>query len=242
MIRNFRFMNRVLRIKPNLVIHVGADKGQNRSTYLAMGAEKIIWCEADPLNIEFLENKFPTDRVIPAIVWDTDGDVLDFYVSDNSAQNSAIKPLKYKDLSVDKIKCRASRLDTLLYDQKLNARTLLVIDVQGAEEHVLRGAIKTLKKIEYVIIEIALVNQGYEFTPSEKSITSFLANFDLRPSISRVSHDLKYKDQLYLKKPRIILNYINLTDYFFDIAMRIRHYWQYGHLPTRHYFCPKCIK
>jgi FkbM family methyltransferase len=235
-------MNQVLRVNPTLVIHIGADKGQNRSTYLAMGAKKIIWCEADPLNIEFLRNKFPTDRVISSIVWDTDGDLLDFYVSDDSAQNSAIKPINYKDSLVDIIKCRTSRLDTLLHDEQLHARTLLVIDVQGAEEYVLRGAMKTLKKVDCVVIEIALINQGYEFTPSENSISSYLASFDLRPSISRVSHNLQYKDQLYLRKPKIILKYINILDYLFDIAMRIRHYWQYGHLPTRHYFCPKCIK
>ena len=57
--------------------------------------------------------------------------------------------------------------------------TILVIDVQGAEEQVLDGAQLTLSKIKFVIIEIAQKNMGHTYYPSFDTILERLTTFGL---------------------------------------------------------------
>ena len=46
-------MRNVLLIKPDLIIHVGADKGSDREEYSRLGAKEVIWLEADPENVSY---------------------------------------------------------------------------------------------------------------------------------------------------------------------------------------------
>jgi hypothetical protein len=115
-----------------------------------------------------------------------------------------------------------------------------VIDVQGAELEVLAGAREVLARTQFVVVEIALHSQGYSETPSQQAINSSLAILGFKPSISRVSHDNSYKDQLFVKSNRIRLIEISAIDYFFDIFMKFRHAMKKGHFPRHHYFCRHC--
>ena len=42
MLRNSFFMRNVLLIKPDLIIHVGADKGSDREEYSKLGVKEIV--------------------------------------------------------------------------------------------------------------------------------------------------------------------------------------------------------
>ena len=64
MLRNSFFMRNVLLIKPDLIIHVGADKGSDREEYSKLGAKKVIWLEADPeQSRELCQTKRPTENL-----------------------------------------------------------------------------------------------------------------------------------------------------------------------------------
>lgn len=234
-------MYSVLKIQPSLIIHVGADKGQDRSQYLRLRCESIIWCEADPLNVAFLESKFPADKVVDGIIWDMDGEQKDFYVFENSAQNSAIAPSQELNNSLSRVIVNITqKLDTVMSSIDISESTLLVIDVQGAEIEVLTGATNTLSQVKFVVIEIALNSQGYLKTPTQESIYKSLKVFGFKPSIARISHDTSYKDQLFLKGSRLRIIEIQILDQFFDSLMRFRHLFLYRHLPVYHYYCERC--
>lgn len=240
MIRNSFLMRRVLFINPDQVIHVGADKGQDRGEYLKLGVKRIVWLEADPENVEYLNKTYPDDQAILGIVTNENRGKKPFYLMKNSALSSIIPPLNMNSTVFEKIIFIDShKLDSVIHIHK-NNKIMLVIDVQGAEEQVIDGAQLILKKTKFVIIEIAQNNMGYTYQPSFETILGKLAEFDLKPSIYRISHDESYKDVLFVKGPSTYLLWINWLDKIFDRVMRIRHFMRKKHFPKRHYYCESC--
>ena len=241
MLRNSRYLSSILRVKPTQIIHVGADRGQDRPEYIKIGCKNIVWCEADPQNVAYLEANFPQDSVISGIIWKEDIAKLDFYQFDNSAQNSAVAPLPTLDAGrKEVISVPSHKLDTVIDFECIPKTCLLVIDVQGAELEVLAGAKNVLARTQFVVIEIALHSQGYSETPTQQSINESLGNFGFKPSVSRVSHDNSYKDQLFVKSNRMRLIEIALIDHIFNFLMKIRHGIKFGHIPIYHYYCRRC--
>jgi FkbM family methyltransferase len=241
MLRNSNFFSKVLKINPGTVIHVGADKGQLRKYYKDLGCKIIIWCEADPENVCYLQHNFPDDKIIPGIAWDKNSDSIPFYIFKDSAQNSAIRPINTYRSEIPKYSETYSyKLDDKLDFKNLMGKTLLVIDVQGAEEFVLQGAKKLLTKVQFVIIEIALRSQGYDYMPQEKTLDLIMKKLGFRKSIYRLSHTYSYKDQMYLKCSKLKSIYIFSVDYAFDILMRLRHFILKHHWVEHHYLCQKC--
>jgi FkbM family methyltransferase len=242
MLRNSFFLRNILLIKPDLIIHVGADKGQDREEYSKLGAKEIIWLEADPENVNYLRKTYPDDQTISGIVSNEETRRKPFYLMENSALNSAIPPIDMNSTAFGKIIfINSHKLDSVIeiHNQK---ETILVIDVQGAEEQVLDGAQLTLSKIKFVIIEIAQKNMGYTYQPSFDTILERLTTFGLKPSIDRISHDESYRDVLFVKGPWIYLSWIKWSDNVFDKVMRVRHFMQKKHFPKRHYYCEVCGK
>jgi FkbM family methyltransferase len=243
MLRNSSFMAHFLRIKPDLVIHVGADKGQNRNEYLKLGVNKIVWCEANPSNVKFLKKNYPKDLIISGIVSDKNSKRKNFYLMHNTSSGSAIAPsdetnvLKFRKI----IKLKTLTLDSV-FKPNSSSSILLTIDVQGLEERVLIGAKTTLSSVNYVIIEIALVSQGYVYAPTIESINSILFESGFKPSISRISHDESYKDQLFIRGSNTRIMWIKIVDNIFDYVMRFRHFLKKGHFPKYHYYCITCNK
>ena len=241
MIRNSRFLRTVLRIHVGSVVHVGADKGQDRSDYIQMGAVEIIWCEADPTSGQALKEIFPEDQVNNSLYWDSDGLKLDFYQTNFSAQNSAVKLSKTSTTKVERVITLTTR--TLSKDfgkQELQDPVLLNLDVQGAELRVLNGALDFLPKVKYLICEIAIKDQGYEIMPKEAEIDKILMNFGFRKSIARYGWGLDYKDQLYIKCSHSRILAIQFLDIIFDRALRVKHLITHRHLQALHYHCLKC--
>jgi phospholipid N-methyltransferase len=78
-------MRVILFINPDLVIHVGADKGQDRGEYSKLGVKRIIWLEADPENVKYLNETYPNDQIISGVVSNEETGRKQFYLMENSA-------------------------------------------------------------------------------------------------------------------------------------------------------------
>jgi FkbM family methyltransferase len=241
MLRNARFMKMVLGISPRTVIHVGADRGQDRNAYISMGVREIIWCEADPESADVLRRDYPTDKIISALFWDRPNKEVIFYQTTNSAQNSAIPPSEDSKIGVQKqIKLMTTSLDTHFKDFNFESPLMVVIDVQGAEEKVLQGGVTVLKKVKYAVIEVALSSQGYIHTPSEDSIDSIMTSLNFRKSLFRTGRSEQYKDQLFVRASSGRLMMIKVTDFVYNKLMCARHKVVKGHKIKTHYHCLKC--
>lgn len=147
------------------VVHVGANSGQERDTYRDLGL-RVVWVE--PIAEVFDElsrniSGYPNQRAIRALVTDEDGKDYQFNVSNNSALSSSILQFgQHRDIwpEVDYVSSRtlqSTTLEALFNREKLTPEMYpaLVMDVQGAELLVLKGAGRMLGQFQFVKAEAA---------------------------------------------------------------------------------------
>ncbi len=241
MIRNPLILGKVLRVKPKTIIHIGAHLAQDGHNYTKLGSQLVIWGEADSVSAAYVRDNFPRDTVVESIFWDSDALMIDFYEFDKNERNSAIAPVESTKL-VRKVKKKTTTLDTEFHGKFLPYPIMLVLDVQGAELHVLAGAKKLLERITFVVIEIAAQDQGYTETPSRQQIHSILKGYGMKPAIFRNSHDKTYTDYLFVRWSYAKVLYLKAMDYLISLVMRLRHLFRNRHLPDNIYYCKKCEK
>lgn len=168
------------------VIHVGAHKGQEAWFYEALGASNVTWIEADPeIYPLLLEHLKPFQRrgsrqtAISACLSDVSGREVTLVRYSNSGASNSIVPetplfakmwpgIRPTGETVHLVThtlrdvCRLSIRD---------ARSLLVIDVQGHELEVLKGAgIHLLEAVDIIQVEVSVnpIYEGASYSEVEK--------------------------------------------------------------------------
>lgn len=145
------------------VIHVGANTGQARDIYAARNLP-VLWIDALPdvfaqlgANIQ----GYPNQRALRSLITDEDGAEYTFQVANNGGQSSSIfdfgehtkiwPEIKY----TDSLKMESVTLKTALQRYSVNIADYdtLVLDVQGAELLVLKGAGDLLDGFKFIRAE-----------------------------------------------------------------------------------------
>jgi FkbM family methyltransferase len=159
------------------VINVGANIGE-MSLGLARKGCTVIAVEPDPTTLRCLvENVRDAAEVIPKGLWDTDGE-LKFFQKPESADTSAINEVG------EPVTLSVSRIDTLMADRPGRIR-LLVGDAEGGEPEVLRGALETLPRIDFIRLDCGRERLG-ESTFEECRRIVEKAGFEVSPPTSRM--------------------------------------------------------
>ncbi len=143
------------------VLHIGAHHGQEAETYRALGAKRVTWVEANPAVVPVLrQNVEPLGHsVLTALVTDRTGDTVAFHVTNNE-QSSSVLSLgthRYEHPEVvvtESLQLRTTTLDDLCEREGVPTPDLLVMDVQGAEMLVLRGAGRILEGVGCIYAEV----------------------------------------------------------------------------------------
>lgn len=155
-----RFLKRV-----NGLIHVGANTGQERELYAKRGLD-VLWIEPIPAVFHTLVTNltgFPKQRAVQCLVTDRDDVEYDFHVANNDGASSSLLELNlHRDIwpnvdFVDTIKLKSLTLNTLVNREGIDSTKYdaLMLDTQGSELMVLRGAVPLLKRIRYICCEVA---------------------------------------------------------------------------------------
>jgi FkbM family methyltransferase len=192
------------------VIHVGANSGQERDLY-AQHRLPVVWIEAlndqfDALtsNIRGLANQV----AIRALITDRDNDLHILHVSNNAGQSSSIFELHlHKDIwpnvhYVNDVEMKSSTLPTALNTAGIDYTSFdaLVLDTQGSELLVLRGAAPILAQFKFVKTEAADF-ESYKGCATVNEISRFLAKhkFSLRQKVPFAKHPAggRYFDLLF---------------------------------------------
>jgi FkbM family methyltransferase len=173
------------------IVHIGAHIGQEFLAYGALQPKFVLLVEADPLTFQYLVNNVLSVvsrvNVVPffanALLSDRDGEMTKFYTfSNNGASSSVFRATEtlletWKDLTEtgQVLELPSLRLPTLLSNLRLGIPddSVLVIDTQGSELVILRGAQELLHKFRYVEVEVSTA-AIYEGAPLFPEVHLFL--------------------------------------------------------------------
>jgi FkbM family methyltransferase len=147
------------------VIHIGANSGQERKIYAERGLP-VIWIEAAPGVFRRLQRnirRYPAQKAFHALITDTDDREYSFHISDNREESSSIFEFKrHRDLwpqvrFARTITLRSLTLPALLEREQiaLAGYDALVLDTQGSELLILRGAEPILRWFRFIKVEAA---------------------------------------------------------------------------------------
>lgn len=146
------------------VIHVGANKGQERSLYASYGL-KVAWVEPIPDIFAELQSNlagFPDQTAYNNLIAGEDGKKYQFHISDNEgASSSILEPNKqvpggWERVSFPRsIEIEALSLPTFIRTRGIDLASfdILVLDTQGSELLVLEGAKEILSSFRYIQCE-----------------------------------------------------------------------------------------
>jgi 2-O-methyltransferase len=171
------------------VIHVGANAGQERELYAKFGL-RILWIEPIPEVFEKLKanvENFPRQHALKCLVTDQDNVVYPFHIANNEGHSSSILDLNlHKDIwpevAYEKtITLRSKTLPSLLEEEHVDYSEYdsLVMDTQGSELLVLKGAVSILENFTYIKTEVPDF-ESYTGCCQLADIASFLAQHGYR--------------------------------------------------------------
>jgi FkbM family methyltransferase len=204
--------NRFLR-KVSGVIHVGANTGQERGLYAKYGL-RVVWIEPIPDVFERLKENlkdYPAQRALKCLVTDQDGIEYQFHIANNDGASSSILGLKlHKDIwpHVDyerTIRLRSKTLPSLLEEEHVDYSEYdsLIMDTQGSELLVLKGAVSILENFTYIKTEVPDF-ESYEDCCQLGDIARFLAHHGYKEFSRHIFADCpnrgNYYDIVYERK------------------------------------------
>jgi len=160
MLIDFRELFPKYNITPKGVIQVGSHWAEEHDVLLEIGIKKFVYIEPCKDAFEVLKNKF--DNNPDVILFNCAcGEIeteMEMYVSPNNQgqSNSLLKPLLHLEQHpevqfTETEMVKVIPLDKLPFDR--SDYDLLVMDTQGAEGLVLRGAVETLATIDSIYTE-----------------------------------------------------------------------------------------
>lgn len=166
------------------VVHIGANTGQERDMYHRLGLQ-VLWVEPIPSVFAQLRDNltdYPAQQALQALVSDTDGAEATLHIASNNGESSSILPpaghlQSWPEIRFEEqIRLPTVTLPTLLQSNKvvLPRRTALVLDTQGAELMILRGAGALLRSFRYVKAEAADFS-AYEGCPTVPMLDNFMS-------------------------------------------------------------------
>ena len=178
------------------IIHVGANTGQERELYASKGLH-VFWVEPIPDVYEKLVSNlrdFPNQQAVQALLYDRDDVQLSLNIANNGGASSSIMDFKDHKLLwpevnyVNSIEMTTKTLTSLVRETQLDLAVYnsIVLDTQGSELSILKGAIPLLSRIAYVKTEVPDF-EAYLGCPMLPEFTSFMKDQGFR-LVSRRAH------------------------------------------------------
>jgi FkbM family methyltransferase len=196
------------------VIHVGANSGQEREQYASLGLN-VVWVEPIPTVFEVLQSNiaaFPKQKALCRLLADRDGIECDFHVANNEGASSSILDFgRHAEIWPDvhythDLRMTTTTLAKLIESEKidLSEYEALVLDTQGSELLVLKGAVPVLDRFRFIKAEVADFD-SYAGCCQLTELTDFLRQYAFAISrktrFSRSKKGGAYYDVVYKRLP-----------------------------------------
>jgi FkbM family methyltransferase len=208
-----RLRHQLMMKKLKGIIHVGANTGQERDNYASYGLN-VLWIEPIPWVFKELKSaisSYPKQRALEYLVLDKDGETMTLHISNNDGLSSSVMDLAlHQDVwpsvhFTKDIEIQVHKLDTIIDRERIDLANYdgLVLDTQGSELLVLKGAHRVLRNAQMVKVEVADF-EAYAGCPRPEQITTLLGVYGLREwtrtPFAQHSSGGRYYDIVYLRK------------------------------------------
>lgn len=168
------------------VLHIGAHVGQEASTYATAG-KKVLWVEAIPdVHKALVANltPFSDQRSLNALLGDEEK-LVTFHLAENRGESSSLfqfsKSSRFGVRMSGVLQLQMRRLDSILTPRDIReSYSHWVVDVQGAELLVLKGAGLLLNECISLDVEVSTY-ETYEGGAQLDQITKHLVEFGFIP-------------------------------------------------------------
>lgn len=202
-------LERLCGARPTHVIHVGAWEGVDVPEYLELEIPRITLIEALPEKANLLRTKYATYENVEILEFaasDKSGEFVTFYPM-NYGSSSLLKPNlnSLREIFADFTEMEAIKVQTLKLDDittRAVDQTMLIIDVQGAELQVLKGAVTALGKTLLIKVEVSTV-EYYEGQSHQAQIEQFLKSHDFVKISQRITKTMGQGDAIFIRKRNI---------------------------------------
>jgi len=144
------------------VIHVGANSGQERHQYAALGLN-VLWIEPNPTVFEVLRSNIsnlPCQKAYCHLLAAEHGRDYTFHIANNDESSSILELAKHREIWPEvqfthDIHISSTTLSRLIDVESIDLHRFgaLVLDTQGSELLVLQGAIPILDRFRFVRAE-----------------------------------------------------------------------------------------
>lgn len=190
------------------VVHVGAHEGQEIGIYDKMGADCVVFIEANPhvheRLAEAMKNR-PDVLTVQRAISDRPGKVT-LHVASFDQSSSLLPMAKHREVypkivESEHIEVDATPLDTLLAELDLDPAlfNFLTVDVQGAELLVLNGAKELLRHIHAIDIEVNFTEM-YAGCAQIEDIDDFLGAAGFHRAAMTSHFHLSWGDAFYVRE------------------------------------------
>lgn len=156
--------------------------------FIFLQKEKIIEYvafEPNPTDFQFLEKNLcmPISKVMNCGLWKTSRK-MKFYVDSITASSSFIEPPNFSEILI----VQAHKLDKFKFHKNIK---LLKVEGEGAEPEILYGARQTLKKVQYVTVDVG-PERGLKQESTREACLSILGKcgFKLVRELNSYRHSL----------------------------------------------------
>ena len=155
-------IRRGLLSRSSMVLHIGAHKGTEAKFYDELDLS-VIWIEANPEIASALDQvikTYPKQKSICGLLGEQNIERVEFYVANNDGQSSSIyqfgSQMNHENLEmIQTLDLPMRRLDSLVGSDEIPLNSHWVIDVQGAELQVIRGADNLICKAYSMEVEVS---------------------------------------------------------------------------------------
>lgn len=189
------------------VVHVGANRGDEIDQYDSMGAQRVVFIEANPQLAKQLRARFATrpDVTICEFAAADENGHADFHLTSFDQSSSLLKLKRHAEIypeivAAGTIQVIKRRLDDALAETGLAdaAFELLSLDIQGAELMALRGAPTLLGRVRAVNCELAF-EELYDGCPLATEIDAHLAAFGFARVATATPYHPSWGDGFYVR-------------------------------------------
>ena len=155
--------------------------------------------------VDMMKLKYPTQKIINAVVSDKDNDEVTFNVSNNGQSSSILELGTHKQAHpeihyVKSYKCKTKKISTIIEENKIDMGNInfLNLDIQGAELKALKGMEDYLDKIDYIYSEVN-EKELYIGCGLITEIDEYLSKFGFKRVETQMCGNTGWGDAFYIK-------------------------------------------